>query len=210
VEAKAEQADFIILKRDLRSDYVLVEDFEALRKNVRMRAPMEDVLEVRSQLQGVQSFLTNTGSNLQHLMQDFDQLAKSDMVTKFHEMDANINKTKQQIEEAHAAFREASEKKADALQSEMVTINGQIKNIHHHQGLQAKKEDLDAVVEEMKTCVHLQHFDELKDGVLPQLEGYSKMIHAFTSDNQAVKECINAFDKSMCTKANKQSLVDFE
>ena len=61
--------------------------------------------------------------------------------------------------------------------------------------------------DELKKCVLFEDMEKLRADVLPKVADFTKMIELFIRDNGKMKECVAAFDESICTKANKHDIA---
>lgn len=52
-----------------------------------------------------------------------------------------------------------------------------------------------------------EDIESLKDEVLPKMCDFQEMLQKFEKDNLDVLLCVRRFDKALCEKANKSSLI---
>ena len=68
------------------------------------------------------------------------------------------------------------------------------------------KDEIEEINRSMKKLVSYTHIEKLRSEVIPMINEFSSMIEKMTQDNEDMRTCIVDFDKTICGKANNQTL----
>lgn len=62
----------------------------------------------------------------------------------------------------------------------------------------------------LKTCVQQRTVDAMEESMRSKVDYIAKSIAKYEVDNSHMLECVQSFDSTLCTKANKQALISLE
>ena len=84
------------------------------------------------------------------------------------------------------------------------------KSFQHKLSRFSTKEELQQLRDALDDCVSAADILELREEVLPKVAGMEERCDKMSADNEDMRECIGAFDRALCEKANKTGLHSLE